>query len=170
LAQQHGCLFSADAASSAPLSEFGAEQFFAWLATAGTGTLLFANLNEARVLVGAGGARGSSGASGASGGAGSVAGSADAPGDLALRIAGRCGQAVVKCGRGGAFWSDGSTVVHGAAEVVGQSDVLDSTGAGDAFAAGMLAALLREGTVGQALAAANGLARQAITRPGARPQ
>jgi ribokinase len=46
---------------------------------------------------------------------------------------------------------------------------LDSTGAGDAFAAGMLASLLRGEPIVDALTAANALARQAISRAGARP-
>lgn len=147
LARAHGCQFSADAASSAPLLEFGADRFFEWLAGAGPDSLLFANLDEAFVLVD------------------DMSQPAE---ELTRSVALRCGQAVVKCGRDGAYWSDGRSVVHAAAEAVGDT-ALDSTGAGDAFAAGMLASLLRGETVPVALAAANALAREAIGRQGARP-
>jgi fructokinase len=60
-------------------------------------------------------------------------------------------------------WSDGSALRSVAATDV---RVLDSTGAGDAFAAGFLAA---EGDVDQRLANASRLAARAITRVGARP-
>ena len=47
--------------------------------------------------------------------------------------------------------------------------MVDSTGAGDAFAAGVLAARATGGPVEAALAAGQALAVRAVARPGARP-
>lgn len=139
-----GLSVSVDAASSAPLAAFGAGSFLRWFRGLGPGALLFANRDEAIVLAG----------SQASDGALAQAlGTADQP-------------VIVKCGSAGAVWSDGGRVVHHAA--VPQSAV-DSTGAGDAFAAGVLAVLLPGGTVEEALAAGDALAGRAISQPGARP-
>jgi sugar/nucleoside kinase (ribokinase family) len=135
---------SVDAASSAPLASFGADRFVAWFRGLGAGALLFANREEAEVLVGR----------------------HDSDAALA-RALGTPDQAViVKCGAAGAVWSDGNRVVQVAA--VARS-AIDSTGAGDAFAAGVLTALLADQPIEQALAAGNALAAAAISRPGARP-
>ena len=85
--------------------------------------------------------------------------------DSAVRALGlRCGEAIVKLGAGGACWSDGHDVVR-----VGGHDVavVDSTGAGDAFAAGALAARLNGADVAAALAAGHALAARAVASPGA---
>ncbi len=64
------------------------------------------------------------------------------------------------------MWSDGQDVVR----VPGQDvAVVDSTGAGDAFAAGVLAARFAGGDVAATLAAGHALAARAVGRPGARP-
>ncbi|MCW2496801.1 carbohydrate kinase family protein [Jatrophihabitans sp.] len=140
-----GLSFSADAASSAPLAGFGAQQFLDWLATAGARTLLFANLDEARVLVG------------------DAAATAD---EAAHELGRRCGEVIVKCGSDGAVWSDGRTLVRAAGAAV---VAVDSTGAGDAFAAGVLSARLAGAGVVEMLTAGNTLAAQVIGRAGARP-
>jgi sugar/nucleoside kinase (ribokinase family) len=136
-ARERGWSIAVDAASSAPLRDAGAETFLTWV---GTDVLLFANGDEAEVLTG-------------------LAEPAAAAQALALR----CGAAVVKRGAQGAVWSDGSEVRSVPAQTTG---VIDSTGAGDAFAAGFLAAA---GDVDEALHLAVTLAARAVGRVGARP-
>jgi ribokinase len=75
-------------------------------------------------------------------------------------------EVVVTLGEVGALWTDGSELVRVAAPAV---DVVDTTGAGDAFAAGLLAARLRGAGPEDALEAGCALAARAITVPGARP-
>ncbi len=72
------------------------------------------------------------------------------------------GEMVVKLGAGGARWGD----VHVPAEPV---EVVDTTGAGDAFAAGFLSARLSGAERREALAAGCGLAARAVAQVGARP-
>ena len=78
----------------------------------------------------------------------------------------RFGAAVVKHGAGGASWSDGDRVEHVPAV---PAAVLDTTGAGDAFAAGFLAASLSGADPRACLAAGAELGARAVTLPGARP-
>jgi len=96
--------------------------------------------------------------------------------DEALALAGTddpralCAQArevVVTLGADGALWTDGEAVVHAAGP--GGVEVVDTTGAGDAFAAGWLAARRDGVTVQAALAAACALGARAVARAGARP-
>src|SRR5919197_2733322 len=74
---------------------------------------------------------------------------------------------VVKRGAAGVLWTDGSRTVRRAAEAV---EVVDTTGAGDAFAAGLLSAWRPGGDPEAALAAGCGLAGRAVSKPGARPR
>jgi sugar/nucleoside kinase (ribokinase family) len=134
-----GASVSVDAASAAPLETFGAERFLSWLPSG----LVLANGDEAAVLTGT-----------------------DDPERAARLLAERCGEAIVKCGARGAVWSDGRAVRSCAAET---DVVIDSTGAGDAFAAGVLAARLQGQDVGWCLMAGNRLAARAIATVGARP-
>jgi ribokinase len=138
-ARAAGLSLSIGAASSAPLRAAGAEQFLTWAAE----TLLFANRDEAEVLTG----------------------SADVEQSVRM-IAGRTGQAVVTAGARGAAWSDGTSVITAAAESV---EVVDSTGAGDAFAAGFLAARFGRAAPEVALAFAHGLSARACQVVGGRP-
>jgi ribokinase len=138
IARERGWSLAVDAASAAPLAAVGAERFLTWL---GTGVLLLANADEARVLTGL-----------------------TEPAAAAHALAERLGQAVVKCGADGALWSDGS-VLHSVPAAPTQ--VLDTTGAGDAFAAGFLAA---DGPGPERLAAAARLAATAVAQVGGRPR
>lgn len=69
-------------------------------------------------------------------------------------------------GAGGAHWADGQRVVSVAAPVVG---VVDATGAGDAFDAGVLVTWLTGAAPREALTAGCAAAAAAVTRLGARP-
>jgi ribokinase len=75
---------------------------------------------------------------------------------------------VVKLGAAGAVWCDsGSAPIYGAAEPV--TGPLDTTGAGDAFAAGLLAARAGGAEPAEQLAAGCALAARAVGVRGARP-
>ena len=74
---------------------------------------------------------------------------------------------VVKCGPEGALWTDGARTVRRTADAV---EVVDTTGAGDAFAAGLLSAWRPGGDPEAALAAGCRLAARAVSKPGARPR
>jgi ribokinase len=72
-------------------------------------------------------------------------------------------EVVVTLGADGARWSDGRVVLDAPAVVDG-APVADTTGAGDAFAAGFLAAWLDGAPPGGALEAGNALAARALAR------
>jgi sugar/nucleoside kinase (ribokinase family) len=112
-----------------------------------TDAVLFANEKEAAILTGAPGG---------------------AAADLAALLAGAGAgrQVVVTAGSGDAAWSDGDGAVSRAAEPLDRPE-LDTTGAGDAFAAGFLSAW--PGPPEAALAAGARLAAEAIALHGARP-
>ena len=76
------------------------------------------------------------------------------------------GEVVVTLGAEGALWTDGREIVRAAAVA---ARVVDTTGAGDAFAAGLLAARLAGAGPAAALAAGCEVAARAVARPGARP-
>ena len=84
-----------------------------------------------------------------------------------VALAERFEEVVVTLGPGGALWTDGDAVLRAAAAPV--SEVVDSTGAGDAFAAGLLAARVAGMSTAEALAAGCRLAARAVTQGGARP-
>ena len=90
-----------------------------------------------------------------------------APEAAARTLADRVGEVVVKLGPEGALWTNGEEVLRAAAEPV--ESVIDSTGAGDAFAAGLLHARASGGSTAESLAAACKLAARAVGAPGARP-
>ena len=142
-ARSVGMSISVGAASSGPLRSVGAEAFLDWV---GSDVLLFANRDEAEVLTGA-----------APGSAASA---------LAGALAGRVGRAIVTCGPDGAVDCDGRSSVSVPAPLV---SVVDSTGAGDAFAAGVLAAFADGTAVEPALESAHALSASACAITGARP-
>jgi sugar/nucleoside kinase (ribokinase family) len=82
-------------------------------------------------------------------------------------LAGRFAEVVVKLGPDGALWTDGDEVLRAAALPVDEG--VDSTGAGDAFAAGLLAARAAGASTAEALAAGCKLAARAVSSAGARP-
>lgn len=105
---------SVDPASTGPLREFGVERFLTETAQAG---LIIPNRDEALLLSGA-----------------------DSPEAAAERLSGRYGTAVVKLGANGAILARNGRVT--ATTKGRERAVVDSTGAGDAFAAGFLTAML----------------------------
>lgn len=81
-------------------------------------------------------------------------------------VLGAVGALVTKRGAAGASWTDGREVLDVRAKPV---EVVDTTGAGDAFAAGVLAAWLAGTTVRDALEGGAIRAAEAVARPGGRP-
>lgn len=139
VARARGWLVAVDVASAAPLAALDTDDFGRWL---GTGVVVFANDDEALVLTGCGGA------------------------DAARTLAHRFGEAVVKSGPSGAAWSDG---LHGTSVPAPRVAVVDTTGAGDAFAAGFLHARLHGDGAEQWLRHGTELAGRAVRVLGARP-
>src|SRR5688500_11088453 len=81
------------------------------------------------------------------------------PERAAQALAERFGEVVVTLGPAGALWTDGDEVLRAAAVAV---DPVDSTGAGDAFAAGLLSARTAGMSTAEALAAGCKLAARAV--------
>jgi sugar/nucleoside kinase (ribokinase family) len=75
-------------------------------------------------------------------------------------------EVVVKLGGAGALWTDGEVVIRVSAEPVA---VADTTGAGDAFAAGLLSARLDGAGPREAVEAGCRVAARAVAQVGARP-
>ncbi len=140
-ARATGMTISVDPASSAPLAAVGPERFLRWIDGA---DLLLPNADEARILTGE-----------------------EDPERAALALAAPGAEVVLTLGVGGALWTDGARVVRAPALPV--AGAIDTTGAGDAFAAGWLGARLRGARVEEALAAACALAARAVAVPGGRP-
>jgi ribokinase len=91
---------------------------------------------------------------------------ARSPEAAALALAAAAREVVVKLGPDGAVWSDGRRVEHVPAEAVA---VLDTTGAGDAFAAGFLARWLDGRAPVECLRQGAAVAAACVQRVGARP-
>ncbi len=143
LAAEAGMTVSVDPSSAAPLAAVGAARFLAW--TAGV-DLLLANRDEAAVLAGSGDPRD--------------------PHLAAQHLGESYREVVVKLGADGSLWHGGFIGASAPAERV---EVVDTTGAGDAFAAGFLASWLLHPEPETALAAGNRLAARVVGRMGARP-
>ena len=132
---------SVDPSSAAPLAELGAARFLSM--TRGV-DLLLANRDEAAVL----------------------AGTSD-PHLAAQQLGDTYREVVVKLGADGAMWQQG--FIGASAPAERGVDVVDTTGAGDAFAAGFLASWLLHPEPETALAAGCRLAARAVSKVGARP-
>ena len=140
-ARATGCTVSVDPASTGPLAAAGVER---WLADTDGATLLLPNADEARLLTGR-----------------------TDPADAARALADRFPLVAVSLGAEGALWVSGTALVHRPAR---PARVVDTTGAGDAFTAGLLAAWLADpgGDPASALDAGLTLAAEVVGRPGAR--
>jgi ribokinase len=139
VARERGLTTSVDAASAAPLRQ--APAFLDWIQGV---DLLLCNADEALVLAGPG-----------------------APSSQALLLTKAAANVVVKLGPEGALWcrpAEPPVSFRGA-----PSPAVDPTGAGDAFAAGLLAAWSSGAPPAAALAAGAALGAAAVTQVGARP-
>ena len=140
-ARASGLPLSVDPASVSGLVGCGADEFFR--ATEGA-SLLLPNLDEGRFLSGH-----------------------DSPEDIVATLVDRYPLVVLKLGPDGALAGDSAgTRVRLAAET---GEVLDSTGAGDAFCAGFLAPWIEGRDLAVCLAAALATAARAVGQVGARP-
>ncbi|WP_428966929.1 carbohydrate kinase family protein [Micromonospora fluostatini] len=140
-ARRRGLTTSVDAASAHPLRGAGPERFLTWVAGV---DVLLANADEAAVLTG----------------------TAD-PGEAVRHLTRIARHAVVKLGRDGALWCEvGGRLHHADAPTV---PVVDSTGAGDAFAAGLLAAWVDGAPPLAAVRHGCALGSRAVTTVGGRP-
>ncbi|HEY6596233.1 MAG TPA: PfkB family carbohydrate kinase [Asanoa sp.] len=138
-ARERGMTVSVDAASAAPLRRVG-KAFLDWVSGC---DLLLANADEAEVLAG------------------------DGVAETQARALARVTRiAVVKRGAGGAVWADAHGVRTAPAPSV---RVVDPTGAGDAFAAALLAAWLAGDEPSAALGAGVAAGAAAVSVVGARP-
>ncbi|MBI1376460.1 MAG: hypothetical protein GC157_03110 [Frankiales bacterium] len=153
-ARLRGMTTSVDVASVGPLSDTGAARFLSWV----TGVdVLLANESEAAFLAGLPEPRPDDDAA-----------TVLATATIAARtLRSAVGTVVVKLGRHGAYVEDAEgRTAHAEALPV---DVVDTTGAGDAFAAGWLPAWCSGADPTTALERGNRSAARAVTRVGARP-
>ncbi len=138
-ARAAGCTVSVDPASTGPLRAHGVQR---WLADTAGADLLLPNADEARLLSGRADVR-----------------------DAARALTRRHAAVAVTLGAEGALWASGDDLVHRPAR---PADVVDTTGAGDAFTAGLLAVWLDGGEPSAALAAGLARAADVVGRFGAR--
>ncbi|MFG1988610.1 carbohydrate kinase family protein [Actinoplanes sp. NPDC048988] len=138
-----GMTTSVDAASAAPLRSVGASAFLAWVRDV---DVLLCNADEADVLAGPGPAA-----------------------EQARRLTAHARHAVVKRGGAGATWAsrDGQVWSVTPRRV---RHMKDPTGAGDAFAAGLLAAWCSGAAPEASLTAGAELGAEAVGQIGARPR
>ncbi|MFC4014550.1 carbohydrate kinase family protein [Nonomuraea purpurea] len=137
-----GVAISVDPASTGPLRDFGVARF---LDETSSADLIIPNLEEALLLSGATTAE-----------------------QAALLLSERYGTAVVKLGAAGALAAVDGVVVARAAGV--SAEVVDSTGAGDAFAAGFLAGTLHGVSEQAALEAGCRAGAACVAQVGGRPR
>lgn len=134
---------SVDVASAAPLEALGGKQFLRL--TDGV-DLVFCTLDEAQVLVGT-----------------------RDPATALARLTATYGEVVLKLGADGACWAAEGSAPVSVPACRADGDLVDTTGAGDAFAAAYLAAVVAGADVRSALEAACRTAASVVTRVGARP-
>lgn len=140
-ARERGLSTSVDMASAEPLRRAGPSTVLGWVRGV---DLLFANLDEARVLV-----------------------DEQDPLDLARALTAHASHVVVKLGAEGSVWASAGVAVQAPSVTVGT--VVDVTGAGDAFAAGVLHAWLNGSEPMECLVAGAQLGAAAVTAAGGRP-
>lgn len=140
-ARAAGMTISIDMSSAAPLARAGAQRFLEWARPADVG---FANHDEATVLTG----------------------ESDAS-RAARALAGAFRLAVVKVGDRGALAADEAGATW--STPAPRAAAIDTTGAGDAFAAGFLAAWTAGTSAGDALESGATLAGRAVATVGGRP-
>jgi sugar/nucleoside kinase (ribokinase family) len=140
-ARERGLTTSVDAASAAPLRSLGAAAFLYLVRGV---DLLLVNADEATALAGPG-----------------------SPAEQGAVLAHTARNVVVKLGPDGALWCGRDSVVRVASGT--RVPMLDPTGAGDAFAAGLLAAWSGGAEPEAALAAGAALGAAAVAKIGARP-
>jgi sugar/nucleoside kinase (ribokinase family) len=138
-ARAAGLSVSVDPSSAAPLNRVGPAAFLEWVAGV---DLLLPNRGEAAALT-----------------------AIPDPKGAARALAGHAREVVVKLGAQGAMWSDGERLLRAPAVDV---QATDTTGAGDAFAAGLIAARLGGADPADALGAGCALAAEAVARSGGR--
>lgn len=142
IARHKDMTVSIDASSVDPLREVGAATFLGWIRPC---AVLFANAAEAATLTGL-----------------------QDPEDAALALRECAAVVVVKLGPGGALVAHGQTVTRKPAIGI-EAEVLDTTGAGDAFTAGFLSRWVRRQGIDAALEAGLDTAARAVASVGARP-
>jgi ribokinase len=140
-ARNVGASISIDVASSSPIIGIGRDLFLSWL---GTDLLVFANLDEARALTG----------------------ESDAM-SAAQKLAERAGAAIVKTGRQGAICAADGAVIEVPTVPI---EPRDTTGAGDAFAAGFLASWTSGKNPVESIREGHRLARHCCRLVGGRPK
>ncbi|SCL22069.1 Sugar or nucleoside kinase, ribokinase family [Micromonospora rhizosphaerae] len=140
-ARERGLTTSVDAASAAPLRQVGAAAFLTWVRDV---DLLLVNADEATVL----------------------AGGLD-PAAQARALSATARRVVVKRGAAGAVWADRDATVSAAP--TRRVAMVDVTGAGDAFASGLITAWLGGAGPEAALRRAGDLGALAVSTVGARP-
>jgi sugar/nucleoside kinase (ribokinase family) len=143
---RRGVTMSVDPASAGFLRRFGPDRFLKETAPAG---IVIPNRDEALLLTGGVGG--------------------DLSGETAAEALSRLyGTAVVKLGSRGALLARGGRVI--ARTPAERTEVIDSTGAGDAFAAGFLTALLSGKNSEEALVSGCRAGAEAVAQVGGRPQ
>ncbi len=154
-ARAAGAPVAFDVADVLVVREFGRE-LLDW--AAGSVDLLFANEQEARALAAL-----ADGGSGSGGGGSGGRGGGD-PAAACAPLAGLAPVVVVKLGAAGCLvWEGGRAAAHVAGAPV---EPLDTTGAGDSFAAGYLHAMLAGGSAAQAAALGNRVAAAIVAVDG----
>ncbi|GAA2449518.1 PfkB family carbohydrate kinase [Streptomyces pulveraceus] len=141
-ARQRGIPVSVDPASAGFLAELGVDRF---LAAAEGIDLLLPNADEARLLTGL-----------------------PEPADAAAKLSLQAGRVVVTLGEGGALLAVAGAVTR-RVPAVHTRGAVDSTGAGDAFTGGFLAAYLAGAGDASAMAAGCRAGAEAVTTVGGRP-
>lgn len=140
-ARKRGVATAVDPASAGFLQEVGIDAFLEWTRGAGT---IFANADEARALTGALRRL-----------------------DQLAALAEHYGRVVLKLGAAGALMGDRRGII--AAAAAPKVEVVDTTGAGDAFAAGFITAELGGANASAALAAGAAAGARAVTLVGGQP-